>query len=124
MLDSAQLKRQILDKSESSGIRKKLLDMRASEGPSADDIIEQGQAMEQVTTMKGWAFMEQYLLRKCDPTNLLFGQDDPVARGEARGAINFMHFIDQTIRAKNELLRKANEKSVQERTASDPRKGD
>lgn len=117
MLDSAQLKRQILDKSESSGIRKKLLDMRTSEGPSETNIIEQGSAMEQVTAMKGWIFMEQYLLRKCDPTNLLFGQDDPVARGEARGAINFMHFIDQTIKAKNQLLKRANEgKSVEPTT--------
>jgi hypothetical protein len=109
-MDSAQLKRMILDQSETSNIRKKLVDMRTTEGPSEGDIIEQGIAMEQTVATKGWAFIESYLLKKCDPTNILFGDGDADVRGEARCAIKIMHFIDQTIRAKNELLRKANEK--------------
>ncbi len=107
-MDSAQLKRMILEKSESSGIRKKLIDMREA-GLTENDVIEMGLAMEQTVETKGWSFMEVYLLRKCDPTNFLFGTQDPLLMGEGRGAINFMHYIDQTIKAKNEILRKANE---------------
>ena len=110
-MDSAQLKRMILEKSESSGIRKKLVDMREA-GLTENDVIEMGNAMEQTVSTKGWNFMEAYLIRKCDPTNFLFGVEDAMMRGEARGAINFMHYIDQTIKAKNEILRRANEGTV------------
>jgi len=109
-MDSAQLKRMILEKSELSGIRKRILDEK--EGINADDIIEMGQEMEKTVNTKGWNFIEAYLVRKCDPTTFLFGTEDAMQRGEARGAINLMQYIDQTIKAKNELLRKANERTV------------
>jgi len=118
-MDSAQLKRMILEKSESSGIRKKLIDMRET-GLTDNDVIEMGNAMELTVQTKGWNFMEAYLIRKCDPTNFLFGVEDPMMRGEARGAINFMHYIDQTIKAKNELLRKANEGTVEGTVGNPP----
>lgn len=115
-MDSAQLKRMILDKSESSGIRKRMVSQES--GISTDDIIEMGQAMENTVNTKGWSFIEAYLVRKCDPTSILFGPDDANMKGEARGAINLMQYIDQTIKAKNEILRKANEGSAADNPAT------
>jgi hypothetical protein len=62
-MDSAQLKRMILDKSESTGIRRKLLEQKDT-GITQDDVVEMGVAFEQMVSMKGWAFIEAYLLRK------------------------------------------------------------
>jgi hypothetical protein len=107
-MDSAQLKRMILDSSESSGIRKKLTET-PQPGITTDDIVEMGQAIEQTVATKGWAFIDSYLVKKCDPNVLLFGDDDPLIKGEARGAIHLMQYIDQVIKAKNEILRRANE---------------
>ena len=114
-MDSAALKRMILEDSERTGIRKKIVDQK--EGINADDIIEMGQAMELTVQTKGWNYVEAYLIRKCDPTTFLFGTgDDSLQRGEARGAINLMQYIDQTIKAKNEILRKANENRAVDKT--------
>lgn len=114
-MDSAQLKRQIIDQSEISGIRKNLIQNKDS-GITQDDIIEMGIAMEQTVNTKGWSYIEAYLLKKCDPTLILFGDSSPDIKGEARGAVNVMHYIDQTIKAKNELLRKANEGQTTDNT--------
>ena len=109
MYDSAQLKRMILANSESSGIRKKIVDMRTVAGMTDDDLIEMGQAMENTVNTKGWYFIEAYLVKKCDPAAFLFGPENSDMRGEARGAINLMHYIQETIKYKNELLKRAND---------------
>lgn len=111
-MDSAQLKRMILEGSEKSGIRRKMVSREA--GITEDDIIEMGQALEQTVNTKGWNFVEAYLIRKCDPTTFLFGNEDDSSRGEARGAINLMQYVDQAIKAKNEILQRIND----ERTAA------
>lgn len=101
-MDPAELKRQIIMMSENSGIRKK---MKGSNGLNNDEVVEMGLALEEMVKTRGWAFIEAYILKNANPIGLLFEDDDPVKKGEARAFIRIIQYVDQTIRAKNEIIR-------------------
>jgi len=106
-MDSAQLKRMILEQSETTGIRKNVLQNANDFGLNNDDVVEIGASLEDLTKRKGWAYVEAYILKAANPLGLIFGQEDPVAKGKARGLIELMQYVDQMIKAKNEIARKA-----------------
>lgn len=108
-MDSAQLKRMILEQSDSTGIRKRVLQNAGDVGLTNDDVIDIGKSLDDLTNLKGWAYIEAYIMKSANPLGLLFGQEDPIAKGKARGLIELMQYVDQMIKAKNELLKKANE---------------
>lgn len=112
-MNSADIKRTILESSDSTGIRKKLVS--GETGLNSDDIIEMGTALENMTQQKGWAYISAYILKNSNLLGLLFGPDDPIAKGKAQALVQLDQWIQQTILAKNEILKKANDaKQVQQ----------
>lgn len=106
-LSSAEIKRQILLQSEKTGIKKDIL-REPPPGMTNDDIIEQGQALEQMTRTKGWTIVEAYLLRSIDIVGIFYGESANERKiGQGQALIGLMHYVDQMIRAKDELLQKA-----------------
>ena len=105
---SADIKRQILMDSDQTGIRKKMLDLIAEHKMTEGEVIERGVEFERMTTTKGWVFVEQYMLEKMNLTALFFG--NAVMKEEwtqtAKAYSLLMAFIDQSIKAKNELIAK------------------
>jgi len=107
-VNPADLKRQILMQSEQTGIRKKILSQHDT-GITNDDVLEIGEALDKLTEQKGWTYIETYILKQADPIGLLFAEDNPVKKGEAKGLIKLMQYVDQMIKAKNELISKQRE---------------
>ena len=103
-MNAADIKRQILESSEHTGIRKNLVSGEA--GLDSNDIIEMGNALEQMTKTKGWYYIEAYILKNANLITQLFEPDDPIRKGASRALVMLMQYVEQTIRAKNELLRK------------------
>ena len=52
-MNPADIKREILQSSDSTGIRKKLVS--GESGLNSDDIVEMGIALENLTQQKGWS---------------------------------------------------------------------
>jgi hypothetical protein len=106
-MDSAEIKRTILAESDSTGIRKKLLENREKEGGlNSDDIIEMGNAFEQMVKMKGWFYVEADIVNH---SRVLFR---PTATEQERitalALAGIMQRVKQTIDAKNAILEKIN----------------
>jgi len=106
---SADIKRQILADSEKdrAEIRKKItvqLPNKDVEG----EILEIGAAFEPLVQSKGWLHVETYMLRRMNLVGLAFNdtQDDGIQKGMARGYIELMQYVDQMIKARNELIAK------------------
>jgi hypothetical protein len=106
-LDPVQFKRQILAESERTGIRKKLIEGQQETGIGNDDILEMGAAFESLTKTKGWAYVEAYILKRANLVSMLFEDDNPARRGEARALVMLMQYVDQVMRARNELIARA-----------------
>lgn len=106
-MNASEFKRQILEQSDATGIRKRLVSGEA--GINSDDIIDMGTALEQTTKTKGWFYIEAYILKNSNLVSMLFGPDDPVKKGEARALVSLMQYVNQTILAKNDILAKLNE---------------
>ncbi len=111
-MNPVELKRQILIDSERLGFRKKVAagDYQDS-GLTNDDIVEIGIAFESMTEHKGWTYLEAYILKHADPVALLFDDDNPGKKGEAKGLIKLMQYIDQIIKAKNDIQEKEKTKN-------------
>lgn len=108
-MDSAEIKRMILAESESTGIRKKILDNREG-GLNNDDVLDMGNAFEMMVKSKGWAFIESYITHRANPVSLLLRDNvTPEEKGMARGLMSLMQYVNQVISAKNAILEKANE---------------
>ena len=89
------------------GLRRKINAGQYQEsGLSNNEIMEMGGLFEGLTAHKGWPYLEAYILKHSDPISLLFGEDDPVRKGEAKGLIKLMQYVDQIIKAKNDLAAK------------------
>jgi hypothetical protein len=101
-MDVAELKRQILINSEQTGIRKRVT---SQGGLDSNEIIEMGQALEEMAKTRGWAYIEAYILKNSDPIGLLFHEEDPVRKGESRALVKLMQYVDQIIKAKNDILK-------------------
>lgn len=106
-MNSADIKREILQSSDSTGIRKKLIS--GESGLNNDDIVEMGIAFEEMVKGKGWSYIETHMVQKCSPA-LILETDDPNVRIAAKTCMHIMQWIDQTIRAKNNIVNKQNEK--------------
>ncbi len=104
-MNAADLKRQILMESDRLGIRKKVTQLQGNDtGLSTDDVLEIGNLFEGLTQHKGWVYLEAYILKHADPVALLMsGNNDAAKQGEARALIKLMQYIDQMIKAKNDI---------------------
>ena len=106
---SADIKRQILADSETdrAKIRKKI-QAQFGDRDVEGDILEIGQAFEKLVETKGWLHIETYMLRRMNLVGLAFNEkpDDGIQKGLARGYIELMQYVDQMIKAKNELIAK------------------
>jgi len=106
---SADIKRQILADSETdrAKIRKKI-QAQFGDRDVEGDILEIGQAFEKLVETKGWLHIETYMLRRMNLVGLAFNEkpDDGIQKGLARGYIELMQYVDQMIKARNELIAK------------------
>jgi len=104
-LSSAEIKRQVLmdgdTKTKRDEYRQKI------QGIPEGEIIEMGNALEELTKTKGWIYAESYMIRRMNLVGLVFvDKDSAEAKGVARGFIEFMQWIQQTIQAKETILTK------------------
>lgn len=105
-MNAADIKRQILEASEKTGIRKKISSGEA--GMTSEDVIEAGDALERMTQTKGWNYVEAYILKRCDPA-IILESDDVAVRVVGRTLMHLMQYVNEMIKAKNDILRVANE---------------
>lgn len=105
-MNAADIKRQILESSEHTGIRKQLVSGDA--GLNSNDIIEMGNALESMTKTKGWYYVEAYVLKHANLITQLFEPEDPIRKGGSQALVLLIQYVEQTIRAKNDLLKEQN----------------
>lgn len=104
MLSSAEIKRQILMGAKESIVKKR---MENPPGISDGELIEMGNDLEAVTKMKGWIWIESYMLRRMNLVGLaLSDKENPDQKGIARGFIELMQYIQLSVEKKDELLTK------------------
>jgi len=102
MLSSADIKRQIIQNARSN-IRKQPKEL--PEGITEGDILEIGKALETMTKMSGWAAVEEYMLKRSNLIDLATQENpSPLVRGTAKGYIELMQWIENTISHKNKIL--------------------
>lgn len=106
---SADIKRQILADSEKD--RAKIRKRMEAQLPNKDvegEILEIGAAFEPMVESKGWLHVETYMLRRMNLVGLAFNdtQEDGIQKGIARGYIELMQYVDQMMKARNELIAK------------------
>jgi hypothetical protein len=105
-IPAEEIKRQILMASDRTKLKENTLKRMGREGgPTQDDVIEIGQELERVCKLKGWSFIEAYMLRRMNLVGMLYEEDkDGSQKGIARGYVDLMQYIDQMIKAKDEIL--------------------
>jgi hypothetical protein len=96
---SASVKRQLLDNSDITGIRKKLSDTIKQD--QYDKYVEIGNALELLTETPGWAILETYMMGF-----VMKSLDDDSYKDLTKGFINLMRYADQMIRFKNDIIAK------------------
>ena len=102
MLSSADIKRQIIQ-SARTNIRRQPKEL--PEGITEGDILEIGKALEAMTKMAGWAAVEEYMLKRSNLIDLATQENpSPLVRGTAKGYIELMQWIENTISQKNKIL--------------------
>lgn len=112
-LSGADLKRQIIEQSGNLGIRKKVAEGKMPEGLTEDDLIQIGNALENLTKQKGWTYIEAYILRVSNLVGSLFakeGEDSKIQKGIAKGLIQLLMYVDQHIKIRDDLIEKQNPK--------------
>jgi hypothetical protein len=109
-MDSAEIKRMILAESESTGIRKRMVDNREKEGGlNTDDILDMGNAFDMMVKSKGWAFIEAYIINRANPVRMLMRNDVTESeKGSASALMGLMQYVKQVIDAKTAILEKVN----------------
>ena len=116
-LSSAEIKRQILESAKDSSIKKKM--EQTLPGIPEGEQIEMGNDLEIVTKMKGWIWIESYMIRRMNLVGLAFAEkDNPDQKGMARGFIELMQWIQLAIQARDEIL--AKEKTKYAKTENVP----
>lgn len=101
-MNPADIKRQILMESDKSGIRKRIQNYQES-GLNEGDILEMGNAFSAMVDTPGWAYVEAYLMKNANLVAMLY-ETDPVRKGKAAACVELMQYIDQIIKARNEIL--------------------
>jgi hypothetical protein len=105
VLSSVDIKRELLQQSDMTGIRK-----RATLNPDPDfeqNVIDQADALEKMVATQGWTYAETYMM-KIVMNSLLEDKDKELAKG----MINLMHYIDQMIRARNQIFERREKKDA------------
>lgn len=105
MLSSMDIKKQIIQESDISGIRRRtenLIDVNQEQA-----LIEQADALERLTGEKGWIFLEAYMM-KIIMSSLLEEKD----RELSKGMINVMQYIAQIIKVRDSIFERRKEKEV------------
>jgi hypothetical protein len=105
ILSSAGIKREILANSEITGIRKKISNELSE--TQYDQYMEIGEALENLVQMKGWVFIEAYMM-KFVMSQILSQDTNPLTPG----FINLMHYVDQMIQVKNDVKAKKEAKNA------------
>jgi hypothetical protein len=112
-MNLAEVKRQILMDSDSLGVRRKITEGHET-GLTNEDVVEMGEAFEKLVDTKGWTYIDIYMMKQINPMSFIFGNNTDEQRGEAKGLAKLMQYIDQMIKAKNDVLRKANKDGASE----------
>lgn len=99
----------VLMDSERTGIRKTALKLIQENKMSIDEQLKMGDALESLTRNSGWAYIEAYIFRNANLSEILL-EDDATKRLEARGLIKLLHYVNNMITLRDELRSKANEK--------------
>ena len=103
MLSSSDIKREIIQNSDTSPFKKKMESVPA--GMTEDDQIEIGNALEATTKTGGWAIMEQFMLTRMNVMGMIMDdKSSDISRGIAKGYIEFMQWIDLSVKRKNEII--------------------
>jgi hypothetical protein len=108
-MNPADMKRMVLMDGDRTGIRKKTMQLIQENKITKDEQVQMGNALESMTQNSGWAYIEAYIFRNANLSEILL-TDDQSVRLEARGLIKLLHYVNNMITVKNELLRKADEK--------------
>jgi predicted nucleotide-binding protein (sugar kinase/HSP70/actin superfamily) len=110
-VNAAEIKRQILESSDNTGIRRKV--SSGETGMVTEDVIEMGDALERMTQAKGWNYVEAYILKRCNPAVIL-ESDDQNIRLQAKTLMYLMQWVNEMILAKNDFVKKANAKTEEQ----------
>ena len=103
-LSSADIKRQIIQMSGSSEIKKR---MENPPGIPDGELLEVGNELKKLTNTKGWLYLEAYILRRMNLVGLaLSDKDNPDQKGMARGYIELLQYIELSIRKAEEIEEK------------------
>ena len=97
LLSSSEIKKQILANSDISGIRRRT--ENNVDPQHEQNIIEMADALEKLRDTQGWIYLENYMMRIIMDTVL-----EDKNKDLSKGMINAMHFIDQTIKARDTIL--------------------
>ena len=105
-IPSAEIKRQILMAADSSPVKKKM--DQSPPGISEGEQIEWGNDLEAVTKMRGWVFIESYMMRRMNLIGLVMSdeKDSSTQKGVAKAFIELMQWIHLTIKRRDEILEK------------------
>ena len=108
-IPAEEIKRQILMRSDATRLKEKTLKNVDKGGLTEGDVIEMGQELERLTKQRGWSFIEAYMLRRMNLVGMLYDDsDDGMQKGVARGYVDLMQYIDQMVKAKDEILQREN----------------
>lgn len=122
-MDSAEIKRQILQQSDITGIRKKIIQSYEG-GKGYDEILEMAAAFEQLVQTKGWAYIEAYIIAHANPIAQLFAEgENLLQKGQAQGLIKLMQYVDQVISAAKDIIRFQEEAKGQAEKEGGARRG-
>lgn len=96
ILSTAGIKRQIIAESDITGIRKRIASELTRE--QCADYIKMGEAFEKLVQTEAWVYLQAYMMKHI-MNSLLLDTDKALTRG----FINLMHYVDQVIKAKDDL---------------------
>jgi hypothetical protein len=100
-LSSSEIKRQILMSAGQSDMKKK---MENPPGISDGELLEIGNDLKAITRMRGWIWLEAYMLRRMNLVGLaLSDKENPDQKGIARGYIELMQMIQLHIQKAEEI---------------------
>ncbi len=103
-LSSSEIKRQILMSAGQSDIKKR---MENPPGISDGELLEIGNDLKAITKMRGWIWIESYMLRRMNLVGLaLSDKENPDQKGIARGYIELMQMIQLHIQKAEEIEEK------------------
>ncbi len=103
-LSSAEIKRQILMSAGQSDMKRK---MENPPGISDGELLEIGNDLKSITKMRGWIWLEAYMLRRMNLVGLaLSDKENPDQKGIARGYIELMQMIQLHIQKAEEIAEK------------------